>query len=384
MKTEEEPPDISLKLQRCGCSPETPAVDSSVCTPEADRSILLRGGFRTSACPLVKEEEASRPSSHVTHWSVWEVFPPTLCSLMLLVFYRLLLFSFLRQIREEMRVYLLQVQGGSMGFLRTLFFYGFSCVSTGSSYSWTHSVNNVSLAVCTLKKFKDRVTRDFTSTFARTSFSSSRKRRRRRRRQFRKEHQEEDEEDKRNPGDLLSSSGGRGVGEDSLNGMRRTPTTREAEGEEEGPVSALTDRNGRGGISERAGSEAEEDEEGSLSEEDDGDDDDDDEGDDDGWSEEEEEEENVAEGERLDEGDDTKNRPSSKKDADQNNLMMFQYTLQVSLIHGLFRLPGPGLCSSISRCRCPYARLLRPVCLYTCRVAGPHLLVKHVQAQSLR
>ncbi|PFH35855.1 hypothetical protein BESB_055060 [Besnoitia besnoiti] len=37
----------------------------------------------------------------------------------------------------------------------------------GSSYSWPHSVNNVALAVETLKKFKDRVARDFAEAFAR-------------------------------------------------------------------------------------------------------------------------------------------------------------------------------------------------------------------------
>ncbi|KFH13698.1 hypothetical protein TGVAND_212150B, partial [Toxoplasma gondii VAND] len=53
--------------------------------------------------------------------------------------------------------------------------------SLSSSYSWPHSVNNVSLAVTTLKKFKDRVARDFTETFVPVSSGKRTERRRRER-----------------------------------------------------------------------------------------------------------------------------------------------------------------------------------------------------------
>ncbi|KEP67268.1 UNVERIFIED_CONTAM: hypothetical protein HHA_212150 [Hammondia hammondi] len=66
--------------------------------------------------------------------------------------------------------------------------------SLSSSYSWPHSVNNVSLAVTTLKKFKDRVARDFRETFAPVS-AGKRAEKRRRERETKSAEEAEGEEE---------------------------------------------------------------------------------------------------------------------------------------------------------------------------------------------
>ncbi|EPR61924.1 hypothetical protein TGGT1_212150 [Toxoplasma gondii GT1] len=84
--------------------------------------------------------------------------------------------------------------------------------SLSSSYSWPHSVNNVSLAVTTLKKFKDRVARDFTETFVPVS-SGKRTERRRREREKKcaeaAEGEEEGETVNARVGDRQAAHGGR-------------------------------------------------------------------------------------------------------------------------------------------------------------------------------
>ncbi|PHJ19615.1 cog4 transport protein [Cystoisospora suis] len=186
--------------------------------------------------------------------------------------------------------------------------------SLSSSYSWTHSVNNVSLAVSTLKKFKDRVTRDFTNTFAHTSPASSSKRRKKKKKRFQAEEVEAQERGRRENSDLASHGG---MDDDPYDPRKTRKTSREEEMEHLGHANDREEEEEGDGCD----SGRDEEEEGSDDEDED-------------WSEDDEEEESSLREKMVDgqgQEAEAKRKPESKKkdtDQNKNNLMMFEYTLQ--------------------------------------------------------
>ncbi|CBZ54493.1 conserved hypothetical protein [Neospora caninum Liverpool] len=101
--------------------------------------------------------------------------------------------------------------------------------SLSSSYSWPHSVNNVSLAVTTLKKFKDRVARDFTETF----LPASRKEAERQRRRRGKEKKQEGEGRSEDCGPSHSQGAGENDGEQPAEGLSEADDSEEEEATDE-------------------------------------------------------------------------------------------------------------------------------------------------------
>lgn len=164
------------------------------------------------------------------------------------------------------------------------------------------------------------MTRDFTNTFAHTPPSSNSKRRKKARKHLQAEKEEEAEDRGRNEdGDFASHTGVDGDPYDP----RKTRKTSREEGDESLEHSVDREKEEGDGCESRGD---EEEEEGSDEEDED-------------WSEEDEEEESSFREKAIDgQGHEAemKRKPESKKkstDQNKNNLMMFEYTLQVNQVY---------------------------------------------------